>query len=328
MLVRVLKYWSDLDLLRQTPGGKGEWNGINFIIDEPGEADYVIVSCYAGETCRVQCPRENLWLFMGEPPNEIHKQWHHPPKWFSRIYTTDETISSRRHYLRPPILPWHVNRSYDFLTSCTIPEKPRKLSWITSNRTDTAGHVKRLKVIEQLRQLPDLDLYGRGYNPIEDKWDGLAPYRYSIAYENFSNANYWTEKLMDCFLSWTMPIYYGCTDLERFFPKRSFVRIDPDSSDLTKRVAEIIESDLWRENADAIEEARDLVLHKYNFFEVASQEIMAQKYNSERRKQNVTVYNHCIPARYRMKMNLSASLKKYVPSIHRLLASQKRLHQQ
>ena len=28
------------------------------------------------------------------------------------------------------------------------------------------------------------DLFGRGFHPIADKWDGIAPYRYSIAFEN------------------------------------------------------------------------------------------------------------------------------------------------
>jgi hypothetical protein len=32
----------------------------------------------------------------------------------------------------------------------------------------------------------EFDLYGRGFCSIEDKWDGLAPYRYSLAIENFS----------------------------------------------------------------------------------------------------------------------------------------------
>ena len=323
MLVKILKYWNDFDILQQTPGGSGEWRGVKFVADQPGEADYVIISGYAGGTCQVVCPPENVWLFMAEPPNEVHKKWHHPPKWFSRVYTTDDTVVSKRHFLARPILPWHVGRSYDFLTSCPKPEKTGQLSWITSNRSDTVGHIKRLEVIKHLQQLPELDLYGRGFNPIVDKWDGLAPYRYSVAYENFSNANYWTEKVKDCFLSWAMPLYYGCTELERFFPKRSFVRINPDASDLAERVSDIINSNLWQENADAIEEARDLVLHKYNFFEFAVQEIENHRSEAKRKKRPITIYNHCMPSNEIEKSKMSFLVQQNAPGLYSLLKSYK-----
>src|SRR5687768_17715451 len=51
-------------------------------------------------------------------------------------------------------------------------------------------------------------------------------YRYSLAIENFSGPYYWTEKVIDCYLSWTMPLYFGCTNLADYFPAESFVQID------------------------------------------------------------------------------------------------------
>ena len=128
-------------------------------------------------------------------------------------------------------------------------------------------------MIDRLRALPELDLFGRGFQPIADKWDGLAPYRYSIAYENYNNSHYWTEKVMDCFLAWTMPLYYGCTELEQFFPKESFIRIDPDSENLEEQVAAILKSDIREKNMEAIAEARRRVLFDYNLFEFLVSEI-------------------------------------------------------
>ncbi len=34
------------------------------------------------------------------------------------------------------------------------------------------------------------DLYGRGFRHIDDKWEGIAPYRYSIAFENSLATSY------------------------------------------------------------------------------------------------------------------------------------------
>ena len=64
-----------------------------------------------------------------------------------------------------------------------------------------------------------------GFKSIEDKWAGLAPYKYSLAIENAVTPDYWSEKIADCFLTWTLPIYYGCLNLEDYFPKQSFIRI-------------------------------------------------------------------------------------------------------
>jgi hypothetical protein len=40
---------------------------------------------------------------------------------------------------------------------------------------------------------------------------------FHIAIENTSIANYFSEKLLDCFRSWTVPIYYGCTNIGEYF---------------------------------------------------------------------------------------------------------------
>ena len=68
---------------------------------------------------------------------------------------------------------------------------------LTSKAT-LAGHRYRLEFLRRLREHIDLDLYGRGFAPIEDKWQALAPYRYSIAFENAAAPYYFTEKIMDC----------------------------------------------------------------------------------------------------------------------------------
>lgn len=40
---------------------------------------------------------------------------------------------------------------------------------------------------------------------------------FHIAIENTSIKNYFSEKILDCFRSKTVPIYYGCTNIEDFF---------------------------------------------------------------------------------------------------------------
>jgi hypothetical protein len=141
-----------------------------------------------------------------------------------------------------------------------------------------------------MQESVEFDLFGRGFDPIADKWDGLAPYRYSIAVENFSNPHYWTEKLADCYLAWTMPIYAGCTEITRFFPAESLIQVDMDDPETPRRVASIIRSGAWSKNRDAIAHARELVLNRYQLFAFISAEMDAhERTASDSERTRVTV---------------------------------------
>lgn len=41
--------------------------------------------------------------------------------------------------------------------------------------------------------------------------------------ENFSHRGFFTEKILDCFLLKTIPIYWGCTDIGKFFNKEGLI---------------------------------------------------------------------------------------------------------
>lgn len=64
----------------------------------------------------------------------------------------------------------------------------------------------------------DVDCYGPLVdNPIEDKLDSLKDYMFQIAIENVICDTYFTEKLIDCFLTGTIPIYRGSRRAAQFF---------------------------------------------------------------------------------------------------------------
>lgn len=50
--------------------------------------------------------------------------------------------------------------------------------------------------------------------------------QFHIAVENISIDNWFTEKLIDCFQTKTIPIYFGCPNITNFFDKRGFFHID------------------------------------------------------------------------------------------------------
>jgi hypothetical protein len=95
----------------------------------------------------------------------------------------------------------------------TIPVKDKLVSIITSSKNQTEGHKFR---IETTKKVKGYDLFGRGFKEIRFKNEALEPYMFSIAIENSISNSYFTEKVLDCFCTKTIPIYRGC-DLSKWF---------------------------------------------------------------------------------------------------------------
>jgi hypothetical protein len=275
MLVRIIKNWGWPDLYRQTPGGAGRWDDIQFTLDPVEACDYVVVLNAVREPVTIQCPLQHVWALIQEPPVAHMRSIHRGQKAFHRIYTTHPGLPAPRYVHGQPALPWFVNRSYDQLKTCPPPEKTGDLSWVTSDTRHLRGHRLRMDFLDNIRKTVPFDLFGRGFRFVEDKWDALAPYRYSLAVENYSGPDYWTEKLTDCLLAWSLPIYYGCTNIDKYLPAECMVRIDITRPDAAEQVREAIAGDLWRQRRDAIAEARQLILDKHQLFPFLAHEIRA-----------------------------------------------------
>lgn len=104
-----------------------------------------------------------------------------------------------------------------------IYEKTKHISCIASAKGITTGHLFRINCINSIiRNKCNIDLFGIGIREIRGKLDGLKDYRFSIAIENGMYKNYFTEKILDCFLTGTIPIYYGCPNISDFFNTNGF----------------------------------------------------------------------------------------------------------
>ncbi len=93
--------------------------------------------------------------------------------------------------------------------------KNKTLSTIASYKCQTDGHKLRHTIISLFGNA--MDIYGSGYNPIDDKLLGLKDYMFSIVIENTKQDYYFSEKLLDCFTTGTIPIYWGCPSIGDFF---------------------------------------------------------------------------------------------------------------
>lgn len=104
-----------------------------------------------------------------------------------------------------------------------IYKKTHLCSYITSLKMMTDFQRFRVKLLQTLKNQNswNIDLFGHGHNPLPEsrlgKYLGVAPYCYSIAIENCQTGHYFSEKIMDCFLTGTIPIYLGTLNIGEYF---------------------------------------------------------------------------------------------------------------
>ena len=269
--VKLSRNYTFPDFKRQTPGNTGVWEGMTFHEENVDEADFALILNQPVSDIRVKINKHGRWLILQEPPYD-KKDFYKPYFQFAdKIYSGyDERIQNNVQH--QAALPWHINKSYDQLKALKHSDivKSNRISWVTSSNNLYSGHQYRIDFIDYLKSEGfDFDLFGRGFQPIDDKYDGIAPYKYSIAVENYFAPDYWTEKAIDCILSWTIPIYFGCTNFESYFPKGAFIWLDiRNKEESLLKLKSILASNHWESNLHALEEARNLILDKYQIYPV------------------------------------------------------------
>ena len=135
-------------------------------------------------------------------------------------------------------VPWVQDRK--------VHEKTKLVSMIASNKRMCEGHAKRLQFVDKFRD--KLDFYGRGFNEISCKEDGLRDYMFSVGIENAVYDTYFTEKLTDCFACGTIPIFYGCKGVTEYFNEDGIIFLD-DDFDLS-----MLTKDLYYSKMDVIKD--------------------------------------------------------------------------
>lgn len=223
------------------------------------------------------CEPQNT-LFITVEPSSIGHYEDFFLRQFGYVLTSHETWSiNQPGVLRSqPGLRWFYGdgqtlRTIDEMRLQSAPEKPYLLSTVCSSKQHRHTlHNKRFQFTQRLKSdLPLLDIYGRGQRPIQNKADALDPYQYHLVIENHSCKHHWTEKIADAFLGWTFPFYYGCTNLEDYFPAGSYLEIDINNyRESLANIRDAINKNIYNERRESIEQARLLVLNKYNLFSV------------------------------------------------------------
>ena len=138
---------------------------------------------------------------------------------FELIFTHDTRLlplSSKMRHVICNARPW--------VQDIGVHGKTKLVSMIASNKVMCYEHVIRQEVVSMFKN--QVDLFGRGYNEISDKIIGLKEYCFSITMENSTYPVGYTEKIADCFATGTIPIYYGCKEVNTLFNPEGILWLD------------------------------------------------------------------------------------------------------
>jgi hypothetical protein len=241
------------------------WFGSTAFTARPMVAcDAMLIFNTPSQRIRTVCDEHNVLAFMMEPGDfDMHPWMFKGLRQYHRVYSpiarSSNTIPSHG------FLGWMDDHSYPLLKQLAAPSKTKHMSCIASGLNSLAGHRLRNQFIARIRQeIPEVEFFGRESNFIPQKSDGLLPFRYSIAIENSALPHYFTEKINDCFLAYTVPVYHGCTNIADYYPEKSFISIDINNPlSALETIRRIMTDDDWASRMDAVKEARELVLEKY-----------------------------------------------------------------
>jgi hypothetical protein len=280
-----------------------------FIFHENGDSnqnyDLIVVYEDLPYATSLNSDKRNLMFIAGEPPfskkysKSFLSQFHY-------VISSHPKIKHINHIQSQQALPWHFgydyqnyNYKYNFeeLQTMAAPNKQRKISVISSGKTMMPGHTKRKRFVEMLKSTfpQDIDFFGKDSNPVNDKADAILPYRMSICIENSSIPNYWTEKLSDVFIGYTLPIYYGCTNIDQYFSSDSTIKIDINLPEQQLSAIQYLIDNcetIYENKLETITNARNLVLNKYNIFNVIADFFQANQLQENKLKRKITLYSN------------------------------------
>jgi len=200
---------------------------------EPGDIVFFTDSSLfcVDRVAQISCNKV-AWLI---EPYEINPQGYHyilnNEHKFDFILTYDVDFFKNNNLFTEKIIINPMWCSWVHPENHKVSEKSKLISIIASNKRGNLGHDMRHQFIDTYSSHFNLDIFGGltsggGYNPIAEKSEGLSDYMFSVVFENLKKEHLFTEKIIDCFLTGTIPIYWGANKITDYFNKDGIILVE------------------------------------------------------------------------------------------------------
>ncbi|WP_448192908.1 glycosyltransferase family 10 domain-containing protein [Azospirillum sp. sgz301742] len=149
---------------------------------------------------------------------------------FKHVFTHDADLLARypgRCLFIPGSGVW-IGGSYGRGETKLYPKR-KLVSIISSTKAMCPLHSFRFEVAKALQAVDGVDVFIAGGGHGAPGWvpiiDTLADYMYSIAIENHVDDFFFTEKILNCFATGTVPIYLGAKRIGNFFNEAGIIAV-------------------------------------------------------------------------------------------------------
>ncbi len=214
-------------------------------------------------------PASVAWLL--EPPSI--EEW--PYKWViknRRLFDAVLTYDARLLELDDNVFKFcpHGGSWIDW-DLWKVYRKKSDICMIISDKDEAVGHQMRQDIVEVFKGYRDIKMFGPSHTRLDRKIDALRHYRYAIVVESIKMDYYFSEKLIDCFATGTVPIYWGCPSISDYFDYEGIISFNDlgqlsriinsvGVADYRTRMLAIIEN---KERAKKYRMAEDWAFEKY-----------------------------------------------------------------
>lgn len=184
------------------------------------------IDCYS-DMYVFECtkPGANIAMLL-EPRSMIEKSYEYVydhPEYFRYIFTHDSQLLT---------LPNARMLNWADVWLTTDSEKNMGISLVTSPKDWCPLHHARLELYHYFKEHGVVDVFYGDWNnpniPKVEPADYLEHYKFSIIIENDIDDFWFTEKILNCFSTKTVPIYVGARKIGELFNPRGIIQI-PDS---------------------------------------------------------------------------------------------------
>jgi len=216
-------------------------------------------------------------IFLGLNDNKSAKKYGYlfEPKWYNQtavyiknnpeqfvekydaIFTHDKELID----LNPEVFKFAYGQGA-MIEEVGMFEKTKLVSSILSTKSMSNGHKLRIDIGKQLEETGQVDCFGKLHDRfLERKIDGMKDYMFSFALENDVYPHYFTEKLLDCFMTGTIPIYLGDPEIGKFYNTDGMILIDYKDGGIEFN-SDCLTEEFYNDRIDAVKDNYERVVNQ------------------------------------------------------------------
>lgn len=139
-----------------------------------------------------------------------------------------------------------------------IYDKTKLCSFVSSDKTMCDIHKLRLECYKFSRyKYKFIDHFGTASGHFIKAVDYLRDYKFSIIFENYIDDLYFTEKILNCFATGTIPIYMGARDIDSIFDGRGIIAFS-SPMELFSIISDLMNDDFYYSRFEAVKNNFDV----------------------------------------------------------------------